>query len=76
MKYELIGFYAAVVLVAASMFGSWAVLEGKRLQSLQASLESATARGINPIAVRCAYAKSDDTICVVYASKSVSTIKE
>ena len=76
MKYELAGFYTAIVVVAAAMFGSYSVLETKRIESLQASLESATSRGINPIAVRCAYAKSDDTICVVYASKTASVVKE
>jgi len=70
MKIELIGLYIAVCLVIAATFCSYALLERSRLDALKSSLETSTARGISPIAVRCAYAKSDDTICVVYASKS------
>lgn len=76
MKYEFVGSIIAITLVIIATLISYNLMEDKRLQALQSSLESSTSRGISPIAVRCAYAKSNDTICVVYASKSISSIKE
>jgi hypothetical protein len=37
-------------------------------KSIERNIESAIVKGIDPLAVRCAYAKRDDTICIVYAS--------
>jgi hypothetical protein len=34
------------------------------------NIEVAIDKGINPLAVRCSYAKSDDNICVVFATQS------
>ena len=76
MKYEFVGSIIAVTLIAIAAVLSHSILEDKRLQALQSSLENSTSKGISPIAVRCAYAKSDGTICVVYASKSSVTFKE
>ena len=38
------------------------------LKSLERNVESAIVKGIDPVAVRCAYAKKDDNICVAYGS--------
>jgi len=38
------------------------------LKSLERNVESAIVKGIDPVAVRCAYAKKDDNICVTYGS--------
>lgn len=32
------------------------------------NIESAIAKGIDPLAVRCSYADSSDNVCVVYAA--------
>ena len=75
LKQEHMVCIIAVTLVIISAFVSFNTLEDKRLTSLEKSLETASARGINPVAVRCAYASSNDNICIVYAAKQV-TIKE
>ena len=76
MKHEVICSIIALVIIFVSGFVSYNIIEDKRLQALQSSLESSASRGISPIAVRCAFAKPDDTICVVYASKSTVSFKE
>jgi hypothetical protein len=75
MKHEYIVSVIAITIVSISGFVSYNTLEDKRLTSLEKSLESASSRGINPVAVRCAYASSNDNICIVYAAKQV-TVKE
>ena len=75
MKHEYIVTVIAVTLVLIAGFVSYINLEDKRLASLEKSLETASARGINPVAVRCAFASSNDNICIVYAAKQV-TVKE
>jgi len=75
MKHEYIVTVIALTVVIISAFVSYNTLEDKRLTSLEKSLETASSRGINPVAVRCAYASSNDNICIVYAAKQV-TIKE
>ena len=75
MKHEYIVTVIALTVVIISAFVSYNTLEDKRLASLEKSIETASSRGINPVAVRCAYASSDDNICIVYAAKQV-TVKE
>lgn len=75
MKHEYIVTVIAVTLVIIAGFVSYNNLEDKRLTSLEKSLETASSRGINPVAVRCAFASSNDNICIVYAAKQV-TVKE
>jgi hypothetical protein len=42
-------------------------------RSLMASnMNSAIAKGIDPLSVRCSYAKSDDIICVAFAASAQS----
>lgn len=38
------------------------------LRSVEKNVESAIVKGIDPVAVRCAYARSTDTVCVAYAA--------
>jgi len=46
------------------------------------NIDNAIAKGIDPLSVRCSYAKSDDIICVAFASSaqshntSVTTVKK
>ena len=75
MKHEYIVTVIALTAVIISAFVSYNTLEDKRLTALGQSIESASNRGINPVAVRCAYASSNDNICIVYAAKQV-TVKE
>lgn len=70
MKLENLTTIIAICLVAISALISYNTLEQRRTESLQKSIELATQRGIDPVAVRCAYADKNDTICIVYASKT------
>ena len=57
----LIGF---VTLVCAGTFYKYS-----ELQAVKSNIESAIVKGIDPVAVRCAY-KADSTMCAIYATKS------
>lgn len=35
---------------------------------MHSNIETAIAKGIDPVAVRCAYADSEDNLCIVYAT--------
>jgi hypothetical protein len=35
---------------------------------MAANIENAIAKGIDPLAVRCSYAKSDDIVCIAHAA--------
>jgi hypothetical protein len=37
------------------------------MKSMERNIESAIAKGIDPVAVRCAYGNSHDNICIAYA---------
>lgn len=76
MNYQYISTVIAVTLVIISGFVAYNNYNEKQLASLEKSLENATSRGINPLAVRCAYASSTDNICIVYAAKQAITVKE
>jgi hypothetical protein len=69
MKHELLFAIVGAVIVIIAALTSYNIIEDKRIVALSQSIESATARGIDPVAVRCAYASTNDTICIVYASK-------
>ena len=36
------------------------------------NIDSAIAKGIDPLSVRCSYAKSDDLICIAFAASAQS----
>jgi hypothetical protein len=69
MKHELLFAIVGAVIVIIAALTSYNIIEDKRIVALSQSIESATARGIDPVAVRCAYASTNDTICIVYESK-------
>jgi len=54
----LIGF---VTLVGAGTFYKYS-----ELQAVKSNIESAIVKGIDPVAVRCAYANEKDVVCVAY----------
>ncbi len=39
----------------------------KRDESMKSNIESAIVKGIDPVAVKCAYGKAD-SVCIVYAA--------
>jgi hypothetical protein len=38
------------------------------------NIESAIAKGIDPLSVRCSYARADDIICITFAAKNVEPV--
>lgn len=67
MKLEIITFASAAVLIAATLIASITYYNIKRDEALKSSIESAIVKGIDPMAVRCAYGASD-SVCLVYAA--------
>lgn len=58
-----------VVITLASVFSvaHYSIEERKLMAS---NIESAVQKGVDPLSVRCSYAKSDDVVCVTFASNS------
>ena len=56
-----------VVLVVITAISCVTYYNIKKDESLKSSIESAIVKGIDPMAVRCAYGHSD-SVCLVYAS--------
>ena len=56
----LIGF---ITLIGAMTFYKY-----NELLAIKSNIESAIVKGIDPVAVRCAYANGKDVVCVVYSS--------
>jgi hypothetical protein len=50
------------IVAAACLYG----LNDRKLMA--ANIENAIAKGIDPLAVRCSYAKSDDIVCIAHAA--------
>ena len=66
MKLEIM-FGFAVVVIASTLIASITYYNIKRDEALKSSIESAIVKGIDPMAVRCAYGVSD-SVCLVYAA--------
>lgn len=64
---DIIAFIIGVVLVAVTSIVCATYYSLQRNLSMKSNIESAIVKGIDPIAVRCAYGSSD-TLCIVYAS--------
>ena len=60
----------AVTLVLITYIVSSGIVEHKKVLAMSQAVTEASNKGINPIAVRCAFAKSEDNICIVYAAKN------
>ena len=43
---------------------------------MSTNIDSAIAKGINPMSVRCSYVRGDDPICIAYAAKNADDNKE
>ena len=58
----------SIALVILTMIGAATFYQYSELKSLERNVESAIVKGIDPVAVRCAYAKQTDTICIAYGT--------
>jgi hypothetical protein len=68
MKTEL-GFIIAVTLGVLALIISLAYNNYTELKSMERNIESAIVKGIDPVAVKCAYSPQN-TMCTVYAAKA------
>jgi hypothetical protein len=68
MKTEL-GFIIAVTLAALALIGAISYNNYTELKSMERNIESAIVKGIDPVAVKCAYSPQN-TMCTVYAAKA------
>lgn len=64
---DIIALVFGVVLVAVTAIICMTYYSLQRDLAMKSNIESAIVKGIDPVAVRCAYGSSD-TLCIVYAS--------
>ena len=65
---ELVVFILSVLFAILGLIGAVGYNKYTEMKSLERNIESAIVKGIDPIAVKCAY-KTDSTMCSLYASK-------
>jgi len=68
MKTE-ISFVIAVALAVLALILSMAYNNYTELKSMERNIESAIVKGIDPVAVKCAYSPQS-TMCTLYAAKA------
>ena len=61
-------FIIAVLIGFMSLAGSITFYKYNELQALKSNIESAIVKGIDPVAVRCAYSDQRDVVCVAYGA--------
>jgi hypothetical protein len=69
-------FTVSVLLAIVTLVGSVTFYKYSELKSVERNVESAIVKGIDPVAVRCAYANERDVVCVAYAASSNPTPKK
>lgn len=69
-KWNLFSTIVSIAIVAITYIISAGIVEHKKVLAMSQAVTEAADKGINPIAVRCAFAKSEDNICIVYAAKN------
>ena len=71
-------FTISFLIAIVSLIGSVTFYQYNELKSVERNVESAIVKGIDPVAVRCAYASERDVVCVAYAAShnSQSSIKK
>ena len=58
----------SVTLVLLSIVAATCLYGLNDRKLMAANIENAITKGIDPLAVRCSYAKSDDIVCIAHAS--------
>jgi hypothetical protein len=66
-------FTVCLTLAVITLIGSITFYKYSELKSIERNVESAIVKGIDPIAVRCAYANERDVVCVAYGSSHSSS---
>jgi len=62
-------FIIAVTIGIITLIGAMAHNQYAELKSMERNIESAIVKGIDPVAVKCAYSPQN-TMCTVYAAKA------
>ena len=62
----------SITLVLLSIVAATCIYGLNDRKLMAANIENAIAKGIDPLTVRCSYAKSDDLICVAFAASAQS----
>ena len=70
LKWNLFSTIISIAVVSITYIVSNGITEHKKVLAMSQAVSEASTKGINPIAVRCAFAKSEDNICIVYAAKN------
>ena len=68
-KLNIIGLVTVISVAIISIAASITIDNYYVVQSMERNINSALEKGIDPIAIRCAYANSSDDICLVYSAK-------
>lgn len=61
-------FIVCVLIGICTLIGSITFYKNNELQALKSNIESAIVKGIDPVAVRCAYSEPRDIVCITYAA--------
>jgi uncharacterized membrane protein len=62
-------FIVSVLIAIITLIGTMGFNSYAELKSMERNIESAIVKGIDPVAVKCAY-RSDSTMCAIYATKA------
>ena len=57
-------FTVCITLVIVALIGSITFYQYNELKSIERNIESAIVKGIDPVAVRCAYSSMNDMLCM------------
>jgi hypothetical protein len=59
-----------ITLIFLAFIGSLTHYNIEERKLMASNIDTAVQKGIDPLSVRCSYAKSDDIVCVTFASNS------
>ena len=68
MKSEFVSTMIAATVAIITVASCITYYNVQRDMSMKSNIESAIVKGIDPIAVKCAYGHGSDPVCVVYAA--------
>ena len=63
-------YIGCVTLVIVTFLTCFTFYKYSEMKSLERNVESAIVKGIDPVAVRCAYSISNDLLCMSYTASS------
>jgi len=68
-------FTVSVLIAIVTLIASITYYKHAEMQAIKSNVESAIVKGIDPVAVRCAYASERDVVCVAYAASHQPALK-